>query len=85
MPENDINDLSGEALDAFQQAGNKPNNSLSAEVRELITEELKDRQNFEEDKKRKSQALEEIKGFQKYFVGVTSEEIVAMVREDRDR
>ncbi len=86
MPTLQIRDLPQELYDSLKNAAEQSRRSMTQEVIHILDGYLAEKQMEATDHLRKLDALERIKELRREIkVKLTNEEIVEMIREDRDR
>lgn len=81
MPTLQIRDLPQEVYDSLTASAEANRRSLTQEATVILENNLLPLKR----KLEKQKALDRLKELRPYFEGVTSDEIVTMIREDRDR
>lgn len=86
MPTLQIRDLPQEIYDSLKIVAEESRRSMTQEVIHILDKYLTENQEINEYRKNKKEAIERLKELRKEIkVKLTKEEIVDMIREDRDR
>lgn len=81
MPRLQIRDLPQDIYDRLIESAEKNRRSLTQEAITILENVLVD----EDSKTRKTNALKRLENMKHHFKGIKTDDIVALVREDRDR
>lgn len=81
MPSLQIINLPQDIYNKLQLSAERNHRSMTLEAVTLLENALMN----QEQKSKKMEALQNLKKFRKHFVGITAEDVICLIRDDRDK
>jgi ribosomal protein L9 len=85
MPTLQIREIPQELFDQLKEAAENSRRSMTQEAIYIIEQNLLERQAIQKHLKEKTALASKVKKLKKHFEGISSDDIVKMIRQDRDR